>query len=176
MDIRPILHADEGHLILRRSAPLAQNGLRGDDGVVINVVIIDAGNRQVQFLQISISQNHVISLPDTQILGNAGRQQHLILSRQRQLGSTLMEINEAGQFLSAGKQVDLLHPVVKVQFHAALMVKHHAGRILLCHFSEFIPLTLRGFLPEVDGNIIFCHIFKLIIRNIGNGIPQSEAS
>ena len=42
-------------------------------------------------------------------------------------------------------------------------------------FYELVLLSFRGFLPEIDGHIIFCHVLKLISRNVGNRIPQAEA-
>ena len=139
------------------------------------MVIIDTGNGQTQLLQIAVPQDHLVPCPDAQILGNTGRKKHLILPRQRQLFFSLMEVNETGQFPAARNQVDFLHSVVKVQLHTTLMVEHHVGSVLLHGFPELFPLTVGGFLPEIDGNIIFRHMFELITRNVGDRVPQAEA-
>ena len=56
---------------------------------------------QAQLLQIAVPQNHLVPLPDAQILGNTGRKKHLILPRQRKLFFFLVKINEISQLLTA---------------------------------------------------------------------------
>ena len=129
----------------------------------------------MQLLQIAIAQNQLVPFPDAQILRNSGGQEHLILPGHGEPVIPLVEINESGKLVTAGKQIDFLYPVVKVQFYTALVIEHHVFGIPLYRLSELFLLPFRRLLPKIDGNIILCNIFKLIVHNIGNGIPQAKA-
>ena len=124
MHIGAVLHAYESHLVFRFPAPLFRNGFRGDNGIVINVVVIDGGYCQSQLLQITVAQDHLVTLPDSKIFRHTGGQEHLVLPRKGQRGFSLMKVDEIPHLIAAGKQVDFLHAVVKVYLYAALMVEH----------------------------------------------------
>ena len=88
------------------------------------MIVIDSGYCQAQLLQITVAQNHLVTLPDSEIFRHTGGQEHLILSRKGQRGFSLMKVDKLRHLIAAGKQVNFLHTVVEVYLHTALMVEH----------------------------------------------------
>ena len=177
MDICIITHHQKRHLFLRRTAPLLLQGIRRHNDVVIDMVFIDAGDRQCQRLQVGIAHRDRISYGDPHDLRRTDGQECFPLCRHTQILTISAEGHIFPDVRSGTDQKKLPGGIVIFQLYAGLIEKACIACDLFIFqiFDEVFLIFFRLTFVKIDLQIKVIHRFKLDIGQVHDGITHAKA-
>ena len=171
-DLLGIRRLHHGHLQLRVFAPLRRHGLRGDDGEVLDIVLINAADSHVKLLHVGIAQDHLIANADAHGLADTHGEQCLAGTGLGHKLSVVAHVDEVRNAFICAQHGNLTDLVMEVHFHGFLMVEKH-----IIHSrnrkGRHIPFCLSAI--KIDFQIVSGDVLILVGHDVGDGILQSEA-